>query len=508
MQNLVNKVRAMGGGGGPGGADGLLGVSSPPPSFSAPGPFAVLREKLARAKPRPSLVNRTKPLFTGVHRFGVERFSLFLSDPFHTLLNLSWWKFIAVFFSVYMSAFCVFALIYWAMPKECMIGVDGSFAHALWISSRTASTLGFTSNYPNPDCPGPNLVVMVQVICSSLVDMCMLGVVFARFSAPVKRAQSIRFSKVATVGRHSSGNWAITFRVANVRKHQLLKPEMMMIVTAIDSITPSNYVFEHLAIEDGTTQQTNLQLGFPANVVHVVRPDSPLYNLSLEEMETRMMEVLLFVDGIDAMTSKQLQARKAYTPSAMLLSEQFADMHLEMRGGKLGLDFTHFDNTVTDAGGVVDDYATSPQLRGMPMAEVQHYMQHMRHYTFRRLTEQRPGGAGAGAGAAKSGAGAAAGGGGAANNGGPGLGLGLGPAPAPASPQPGGAAAAAAAGGIELTPAAGGGGQSPPAAAAAAAAQQPQQQRQQQQQQQQQRQQLVNPFATDPAAGGFRTLDL
>jgi hypothetical protein len=168
----------------------------------------------------------------------------------------------------------------------------------------------------------------------------MLGVVFARFSAPFKRAQSIRFSSVATVSRHPSGYWAMTFRcvgwwrgegrrtclgarfysgrraaeqssnarapgvcpgtratptwhpspqsriptarsVANVRKHQLLKPEMSMIVTAIDSITPSNYVFEHLAIEDIDSQQTNLQLGFPATVVHVVRPESPLYNLRL-----------------------------------------------------------------------------------------------------------------------------------------------------------------------------------------------------------------------------------
>lgn len=38
-----------------------------------------------------------------------------------------------------------------------------SFAHALWVSSRTASTLGFTSIYPDPDCVAPNLLVMLQV---------------------------------------------------------------------------------------------------------------------------------------------------------------------------------------------------------------------------------------------------------------------------------------------------------------------------------------------------------
>jgi hypothetical protein len=29
---------------------------------------------------------------------------------------------------------------------------------------------------------------------------------------------------------------------------------------------------------------------------------------------------------------------------------QFADLHLEMRGGKLGLDFTEFDKTISSTG--------------------------------------------------------------------------------------------------------------------------------------------------------------
>ena len=74
-------------------------------------------------------------------------------------------------------------------------------------------------------------------------------------------------------------NITTTNSVANVRKHQLLKPDLKLVATAIDSITPSNYVFDHLAVEDLEGQRTNLQLGFPATVVHVVRPDSPLYNL-------------------------------------------------------------------------------------------------------------------------------------------------------------------------------------------------------------------------------------
>ncbi len=51
-----------------------------------------------------------------------------------------------------------------------------------------------------------------QVICTNLVDFIMLGLVFARFSAPYKRASSIRFTTSAIVQRHSSGYWCLCFR--------------------------------------------------------------------------------------------------------------------------------------------------------------------------------------------------------------------------------------------------------------------------------------------------------
>lgn len=47
-------------------------------------------------------------------------------------------------------------------------------------------------------------------------------------------------------------------------------------------------------------------------------------------MDARMMEVLVFVDGVDAMTSKVMQARRNYMPSEMMLNEQVGGW---MRGG-------------------------------------------------------------------------------------------------------------------------------------------------------------------------------
>ncbi len=47
--------------------------------------------------------------------------------------------------------------------SDCVQNMDGKFSHALWMSSRTASTLGFDEIRPNPDCPFTNFTVMLEV---------------------------------------------------------------------------------------------------------------------------------------------------------------------------------------------------------------------------------------------------------------------------------------------------------------------------------------------------------
>jgi hypothetical protein len=65
-------------------------------------------------------------------------------------------------------------------------------------------------------------------------------------------------------------------------------------------------------------------------------------------MDARMMEVLVFVDGIDAMTSKAMQARRSYQPSEMAMNQQVGAlagkqssvMHSTSHAAA-GLQFTH-----------------------------------------------------------------------------------------------------------------------------------------------------------------------
>lgn len=65
--------------------------------------------------------------------------------------------------------------------------------------------------------------------------------------------------------RDPSGYWCLNLRVANIRKHQILKPSIRMIMTAVDSITPSNYTFEHLEVSAAAASSPGLA-GWPPDL--------------------------------------------------------------------------------------------------------------------------------------------------------------------------------------------------------------------------------------------------
>ena len=66
---------------------------------------------------------------------------------------------------------------------------------------------------------GTDGVSWLQVIISALINYAMLGLVYARFSNPVQRALTLRFGRSMTLTTWGEA-WRLSFRVANLRKHQ------------------------------------------------------------------------------------------------------------------------------------------------------------------------------------------------------------------------------------------------------------------------------------------------
>lgn len=114
-------------------------------------------------------------------------------------------------------------------PAHCVTNVD-KFLHALWFSVHTAATIGYGHQSPDPDCTLLNLMIMMQVLTGALMQAALLGLVYTRFSAPSSRATTIKFSKVLACYRGIDGYRRLAFRVANLRKHQVLQPQVHMML--------------------------------------------------------------------------------------------------------------------------------------------------------------------------------------------------------------------------------------------------------------------------------------
>ena len=284
-------------------------------------------------------------------------------------------RFILVFFCVYLAVYFFFAIIYVMWPPYCMMEDERNFGHSFWFSFWTASTIGYSGAtlYPNPDCDVFNLIVMVNIIFANLLDYCLMGVVFARFAAPMPKAKAIRFSSKAVLYQTDpSSYWRLSFRVANVRKHSILQPEISIFLAIPENPsdpTNSDLSFEQLTIHKSQCQAVNLKLGLLATVVHIVDPYSPLFDLSIEDMESRGMEILCFLDGMDPMTSNSMQARHSYRPSEIKMNERLNAIEIQSRRGKFGLDFTQFDLT-TGTSDLRSHMANVARLRSQKMSSL------------------------------------------------------------------------------------------------------------------------------------------
>jgi hypothetical protein len=249
--------------------------------------------------------------------------------------------------------------------------------------SPVAVTLGWQA--PSMDCAWTNLVVVIEVLLSSLLNYALLGVVFSRFSSPAKRAMAMRFSAAIAVhrdrsagggpgggslvgmvgtgngsgkgpggsGNHNDENddeskyWRLTLRVASVRKHVLLQPEVEALLAWPCPRTRAEWRFQPLPLEDEAGSLANLKLGYIATLTHVVRPGSPLWGLSPRRCGALGLEVVVFLSGVDAMTSNATASRAAYRlPHDLRMNARLASVYVVGGGGRHRLDFTGFDHTL------------------------------------------------------------------------------------------------------------------------------------------------------------------
>lgn len=281
-----------------------------------------------------------------VERRGLPQTGLYWGDLFHTLVNLPNLRFFGLLFCTYFLLFVVFAIPYYyeAHSNFCIPGVR-SFSHAVWFSVQTSMTIGYGGELtPDPRCLVTNSMVLIQSIASLIVAYSLLGIFYARFSRPTRRAQTLIFSRCMVLSEED-GVQVLALRMANIRKHQVIEASVRMLVALNNSLTSEDesvFNFMNLPLIGGS----QIFLGLPCVVKHPITASSPLYGLSLQAMEDCDMEVLVLLEGVDASTSCKLQARHSYRPADICTEARFETMVVRLPSGRRCVDFSKFDSVV------------------------------------------------------------------------------------------------------------------------------------------------------------------
>ena len=257
-------------------------------------------------------------------------------------------RFLLVFLSSYLSLYLLFASIYMlqSVTKHCVSNIT-SFSHALWFSVHTSATIGYGHQTPNPNCTLVNIAVMAEVLMTALLQAAMVGLVFARFSVASSRAATITFSTCIV----TRGN-TISFRVANLRNHQVLRPRVTLLIVhkTYDDTQEVEYGSQQLALDPSV-----VWLGLPTVMTHKIDDASPLRpywtpgdaQATAAALEADEVEFVALLDGVDEMTSKDIQARHSWLAEDLRFDQVFKKVTKRGADGALVVDWRGFHSSST-----------------------------------------------------------------------------------------------------------------------------------------------------------------
>ena len=286
---------------------------------------------------------------------------MYFLDFFTTMIDLKWRFIFLIFALAFVGGWVMFALIWYIICithddhikkdnadwNKCVENVY-DFQTALLFSIETQHTIGYGFRGMTPHCPVAVFFLMAQSCFGVMVNAMMAGLVFAKLSRPIKRGQTIIFSKNAVICQRDGQRYML-FRIADTRKSRLVTTLIRAVlvkkkVTAEGEVLP--FYQHHLSVQP-ENEDDILLLVWPLTIMHKIDSSSPFYDLSAEQLLQERFEVIVYLEGTVEPTGMSTQVRTSYLPSEILWGHHLAPlMTYEKVNGQYFIDYTRFHNTI------------------------------------------------------------------------------------------------------------------------------------------------------------------
>jgi len=279
--------------------------------------------------------------------FNVQRTGLSLVTSlnlYHTLISMSWRKFIALTLLLYFLSNVVFGFFYALLGASALIDtseipLENLLLRGFFFSVQTFATIGYGTIHPIGILP--NLLVTIESYYSMIATALVTGIVFARFARPTAQ---IIFSRVAVIAPYRGGS-GFMFRMVNGRSNQLIEVEAQV-------------MFAHFIKQDGKIVRRfdALELErrrvafFPLawTAVHPIDERSPLYNLTEADLEKSDAEILILITATDETFAAVVHTRSSYKPAEIKFNRKFVSIYNKVQNGEpLSIDINKLSKVET-----------------------------------------------------------------------------------------------------------------------------------------------------------------
>lgn len=266
----------------------------------------------------------------GSFNVGRDGFSFLVSlNVYHTLMAMSWRKFLLLLLLLYFFSNIVFGGFYTVLGPEALVDTSEAplanlFLRGFFFSVQTFATIGYGTIHPVGVVP--NLLVTIESYYSLIANALVTGVVFARFARPTAK---IVLSDVAVVAPYQDKS-AFMFRLVNGRSNQLVEVRaLVMFARFVNENGKRVRRFDTLPLE----RRSVAFLPLSWTVVHPIDDGSPMYRMTEADFRAGEAEILILLTGTDETFATGVHQRSSYKPDEIRFAHKFVSIYNEKQPG-------------------------------------------------------------------------------------------------------------------------------------------------------------------------------
>lgn len=228
-------------------------------------------------------------------------------DFYKHLLECSWPKFLLYITSFYLVLNFIFTFLFLMVGIEELQGINehqNKFFAVFFFSVQTLTTVGYGSM--SPIGFGANVIAMIEAFVGVLNFAVATGLLYGRFS---KAEIKIAFSHNIIITPFQDAN-ALMFKMVNQRNNVLLNTKVNVMLILDKQIAGEQFNKEYYDLELQIDEIDFFPLTW--TIVHKIDSNSPLYNISLNELIVRNAEVIVLVKTFDETYGMSLFKKHSY----------------------------------------------------------------------------------------------------------------------------------------------------------------------------------------------------